>query len=78
MALRSVMTKESLLQIIAQVENDPLAGRGSISKTDLLVDRLLAHWNTVEPRIGTTAPVRSVLTDVTDESVLDLKKTASK
>lgn len=40
------MTKTTLEQIIAQVEGDPLAGQGSFTKRDILIDRLLAHWNT--------------------------------
>lgn len=48
--LMNRMTKETLNQIIQNVENDPLAGMGSMSKRDLLIDRLLAHWNTVEAR----------------------------
>lgn len=46
MATGPGMTKATLEQLIAQVENDPLAGQGSLSKRDLLIDRLLAHWNT--------------------------------
>lgn len=70
--MRTTMTKESLLQIIIQVDADPLAGMGSISKRDLLVDRLLAHFNTVEPRQTMTTIARPIITEVAGD-VLDLK-----
>jgi hypothetical protein len=77
--IKTVMTKESLGQIIAQVENDPLAGAGAISKRDLLIDRLLAHWNTVQPRDSSPAPApRPLLTEVQSplQETLELKRTA--
>ena len=46
MATQNSMTKATLEQIIAQVEGDPLAGQGTFTKRDILIDRLLAHWNT--------------------------------
>lgn len=48
--IMSRMTRETLKQIINSVNMDPLAGMGSFSKEDILIDRLLAHWNTVESR----------------------------
>ena len=82
MALRSVMTKESLLQIIAQIESDPLAGCGTLTKRDLLVDRLLAHWNTVEGRMAAPTPARPILTESTisapEQPVLELKRAMGK
>lgn len=44
------MTKDTLRQIIDQVDLDPLAGMGAYTKKEILIDRLLAHWNTVEAR----------------------------
>jgi hypothetical protein len=44
----SRMTKDTLRSIINEVNHDPLAGQGYLTKTDILIDRLLAHWNTVE------------------------------
>lgn len=43
------ITKETLLEIIKNVENDPLAGLGSLSKRDILIDRLLAHIRVTQP-----------------------------
>lgn len=45
MAQQPIMSKATLEGIIASVEADPLAGQGTLSKRDLLIDRLLAHWN---------------------------------
>lgn len=66
------MTRESLKQIIEQVEADPLAGMGSLSKKELLIDRLLAHWNTVEARPAEqpTAP-KQLITEPAKPLVLD-------
>jgi len=46
----SRMTKETIRQIIDGVDADSLAGMGAFTKKDILIDRLLAHWNTVGPR----------------------------
>ena len=70
--IRPSMTRESLLQIIAQIDNDPLAGMGHISKKDLLVDRLLAHWNTVTPRETTMSAPRPLLNEVNGPSASDV------
>ena len=45
----SPITKEALLDIIEQVEQDPCAGLGSLSKKEILVDRLLAHIRITSP-----------------------------
>lgn len=50
------ISKDTLRKIIDEVENDPLAGMGSLSKKDILVDRLLAHIRT------TTAPAAKQVT----------------
>lgn len=60
----SRMNKETLLQIINGVDADPLAGMGAFSKKDILVDRLLAHWNTVGPREGSVGTARPILEGV--------------
>lgn len=60
------MNKETLNQIIQAVENDPLAGMGSLSKRDILIDRLLAHWNTVEtPTVRDTTAPKPIITPPT-------------
>lgn len=38
------LTPEALRAIIDEVNSDPLAGLGSLSKKDILVDRLMAQW----------------------------------
>lgn len=64
----SRMTKETLRQIIDGVDADPLAGMGAFTKKDLLIDRLLAHWNTVGPRDAqqSTSP-KSILSDASKD-----------
>ena len=37
------LTKATLEQIFIQVDADPLAGRGHLSKREILIDRILAH-----------------------------------
>lgn len=37
------LTKATLEQIFVQVDADPLAGRGHLSKREILIDRILAH-----------------------------------
>lgn len=44
------LTHDTIRRIIEEIDADPLAGMGKYSKKDLLVDRLYAHFNTVEPR----------------------------
>lgn len=59
------MTKDTLRQIIDSVELDPLAGQGCFTKKDILIDRLLAHWNTVErPAEAPSKPAAPIITEV--------------
>ena len=50
------MTKETLSAIIESVELDPLAGHGSMTKREILIDRLLAHCRMVQPETTVKAP----------------------
>ena len=38
------MTPDILRALILEVNNDPLAGLGSLSKLDIVVDRIMAQW----------------------------------
>ena len=38
----NTLTKATLEQILVQVDADPLAGRGHLTKREILVDRILA------------------------------------
>lgn len=58
------MTRDSLKSVIESVEMDPLAGMGTFTKKDLLIDRLLAHFNTVESRdAGQPTAPKPILTE---------------
>ena len=41
--MNTSLTKDSLLQMFAHVDADPLAGRGHLTKREILIDRILAH-----------------------------------
>jgi hypothetical protein len=41
--MNTSLTKATLEQIFVQVDADPLAGRGHLTKREILVDRILAH-----------------------------------
>lgn len=41
--ITQTLTKKTLEDIFIQVDADPLAGRGHLSKRELLIDRILAH-----------------------------------
>lgn len=43
-AVTQELTAATLLKIIDEVNNDPLAGMGSLSKKEILVDRIMAQW----------------------------------
>ena len=43
MALTPALTKTTLEQIFVQVDADPLAGRGHLTKREILIDRILAQ-----------------------------------
>jgi hypothetical protein len=45
----SPLTAATLRAIYDSVENDPTAGLGSISKPDLLIDKILAHVRITAP-----------------------------
>ena len=76
MALTPTLTKQTLEQIIVHVDNDPLAGRGSLTKRDILVDRILAHVNSCVINSTPVQP-RPILHNESQD-VLELKKTAAK
>ena len=41
--MNTALTKATLEQIFVQVDADPLAGRGHLTKREILIDRILAH-----------------------------------
>jgi len=45
----SPLTKETLSEIFDSIDRDPTAGLGSISKKDLLIDKILAHVRITAP-----------------------------
>ena len=61
------MTPDIIRALILEVNNDPLAGLGSLSKLDIIVDKLMAQWRICAAQIR-GIPVRDakplVLTSV--------------
>jgi hypothetical protein len=49
---------------------------GAFSKKDILVDRLLAHWNTVGPREGSVGTARPILEGAMSEQLTGRPTTA--
>jgi hypothetical protein len=47
--MSSPLTAETLSAIFDAVEQDPTAGMGSISKKDILIDKILAHVRITAP-----------------------------
>lgn len=47
--MSSPITAETLRTIILSVDHDPTAGMGSLSKMDLLIDKILAHVRITAP-----------------------------
>ena len=45
------MTPEIIRALILEVNNDPLAGLGSLSKLDIIVDKLMAQWRICSAQI---------------------------
>ena len=45
------MTPEIIRSLILEVNNDPLAGLGSLSKLDIIVDKLMAQWRICSAQI---------------------------
>ena len=43
MPIQSPLTRQTLEQMFIQVDSDPLAGKGCLSKRDILIDRIIAH-----------------------------------
>lgn len=41
--ITQTLTKKTLEDIFIQVDADPLAGRGHLTKREILIDRILAH-----------------------------------
>ena len=68
------LTKTTLEQMFVQVDNDPLAGRGHLTKRELLIDRIIAHVSTTQALPA--QPPRPIITE--DGDVLDLKKVVGK
>ena len=62
------MTPEVLRSIIDEVNNDPLAGLGSLSKKDILVDKLMAQWRICAAQIR-GIPVKDARPLVLDKPV---------
>jgi len=63
------MTPEVLRSIIDEVNNDPLAGLGSLSKKDILVDKLMAQWRICAAQIR-GIPVKDARPLVLDKPVV--------
>lgn len=55
------LNKQQLEQIIDQVNADPLAGRGYLKKKEIVIDRILAHLQTVE--IGPAPAAQPIMID---------------
>ena len=68
----TTLSKQTLEQIFAQVDSDPLAGRGHFTKREILIDRILAHVQTVAVQERPATP-RPIL-DNEAHDVLDLKQ----
>lgn len=68
------LTKATLEQIFIQVDADPLAGRGHLSKREILIDRVLAHVRSCVVDKAPTNP-RPILENE-QADVLDLKVAA--
>ena len=58
------LSKQQLEQIFTQVNADPLAGKGHLSKREILIDRILAHVQTVE--VGPPPVAQPILSDDSD------------
>ena len=71
------LTPDSLKAIIDEVNNDPLAGLGSLSKKDILVDRLMAQWRICAAQIR-GIPVKDARPLVLDKPVVVTSQTAEK
>ncbi len=59
-------TRETLQQMFVQVDSDPLAGKGCLTKRDILIDKIIAH---VRVAAVTPAPVtpQPILADMEDK-----------
>lgn len=57
--ITQTLTKSTLEQIFIQVDADPLAGRGHLTKREILIDRILAHVRAcaVEKAPATPRPI---------------------
>lgn len=75
------MTPDIIRALILEVNNDPLAGLGSLSKLDIVVDKLMAQWRICAAQIK-GIPVRDakplVLTSVAPSSTAEKAAAASK
>lgn len=66
--VESGITPELIKQIIEEVENDPYAGLGAISKKAILVDKLYAAW-TMHSCLIRKVPVKQSRPIVTELAV---------
>ena len=59
MPIQSPLTRQTLEQMFIQVDSDPLAGKGCLSKKDILIDRIIAHCrvSVVQPAPVDPAPL---------------------
>jgi hypothetical protein len=57
--IQSPLTRETLTQMFIQVDSDPLAGKGCLSKRDILIDRIIAHCRVavIQPAPVEAAPL---------------------
>ena len=62
------LTPDSIRALIIEVNNDPLAGLGSLSKMDILVDRIMAQWRICAAQIK-GIPLKDVRPLVLDKPV---------
>ena len=79
MAHIPTITKVTLSAIFENVDADPLAGRGHLSKKDILIDRLMAHINTSMSVAGAKNDIAPMMESVQERTtdpvlVLGLKK----
>jgi hypothetical protein len=57
-ATRVVLTRDTLEKIFADVEMDPLAGIGHLSKREIVIDRIIAHCNNfARPKFAEPQPI---------------------
>ena len=57
--IQTPLTRQTLEQMFIQVDSDPLAGKGCLSKRDILIDRIIAHCRVavIQPAPSDPAPL---------------------